>query len=55
MISSLSARPKNHLHTIGRYGILALPNDWVLQHIEALAEPLLQLEDAWENRRLLEV
>jgi len=40
---------------IGRYGILALPRGWVLQHIEILAEPLLQSEDEWEYRRLIEV
>lgn len=40
---------------IGRKGILAIPKEWVLHHIEQLAEPLLQLEDDWEYRRLLEV
>ncbi len=40
---------------IGRYGILAIPRGWVLQHIEDLAEPLLQTDDEWEYRRLFEV
>jgi hypothetical protein len=40
---------------IGRYGIQAIPREWVLQHIEDLAESLLQTEDEWEYRRLLEV
>lgn len=40
---------------IGQYGILTIPKEWVLQHIEHLAEPLLQAEDEWEYRRLFEV
>jgi hypothetical protein len=40
---------------IGRYGILAIPREWVLQHIEDLAESLLQTEDEWEYRCLFEV
>jgi hypothetical protein len=39
----------------GRKALLRLPRDWVLQHIERVAEPLLQLNDEWEYRRLLEV
>jgi hypothetical protein len=40
----------------GRYGIKALPKEWVLAHIEALAEPLLEeATDEWEYCRLLEV
>lgn len=40
----------------GRYGIKALPEEWVLAHIDTLAEPLLQeATDDWEYRRLLEV
>ena len=39
----------------GRRGILSLPIHWTLTHIEAAAEPLLQTNDEWEWRRLLEV
>jgi hypothetical protein len=39
----------------GRQGILSLPRAWILEHIEDLAEPLLQLEDDYEWWRLLEV
>lgn len=39
----------------GRQGILSLPRDWVIQHIEDLAEPLLQADDVYEWRRLMEV
>jgi hypothetical protein len=40
---------------IGRYGLAALPRDCVLQDIESVAEPMLNIGDAWEWRRLLEV
>jgi len=39
----------------GRRGILSLPRAWTVAHIEAAAEPLLQTNDEWEWRRLLEV
>ena len=35
--------------------ILSLPRDWVLQHIEEVAEPLLQEGDYVEYRRFLEL
>ena len=40
---------------IGRYGIAALPREWVLANIESLVEPLLEAGNEWEWRRLLEV
>jgi hypothetical protein len=40
---------------LGRETLLALPRTWLLAHIEALAEPLISLNDEWEFRRLLEV
>ncbi len=40
---------------LGRKALLELPRAWVLQHIERVAAPLLQLHDEWEYRRLLEV
>ena len=40
---------------IERYGIAALPREWVLANIEFLAKPLLEAGDEWEWRRLLEV
>jgi len=39
----------------GKHGILSLPRNWTLEHIEELAEPLLVLEDDWEWWRLMEV
>lgn len=39
----------------GKQAILSLPCAWVLEHIEDLAEPLLELEDDYEWWRLLEV
>ena len=39
----------------GRQGILSLSRPWVLKHIEQVAEPLVQLNEEWEYRRLLEV
>jgi hypothetical protein len=39
----------------GRNGILQLPREWLLTHIEDAAEPLLQTNDPWEWQRLLEV
>jgi hypothetical protein len=41
--------------SLGRMALRALPRDWLLQNIERYAEPLLELEDEWEYRRLLEV
>lgn len=41
--------------TLGRMALLALPREWVVQNIERYAQPLLELEDEWEYRRLLEV
>lgn len=32
----------------GRIGIQALPRKWVLEHIEDVVEPLLQLGDGYE-------
>ncbi|MDP9375151.1 MAG: hypothetical protein M3Q65_22415 [Chloroflexota bacterium] len=40
---------------LGRRAILGLPRAWLLQHLETYAEPLLQLEDEWEYRRLGEI
>ena len=47
----------SHIRNIqlGRVGIWALPTKWVLEHIEEVAEPILQENDEWEYRRLLEV
>ena len=40
---------------LGRRALWGLPRAWVLLHIERCAEPLLELGDEWEYRRLLEV
>jgi hypothetical protein len=41
--------------TLGRTALLALPRVWLLAHIEHYAEPLLQLKEEWEYRRLAEL
>jgi hypothetical protein len=40
---------------LGRTALWAIPRTWLLDHIEAAAEPLLQLEEDWEYRRLIEL
>jgi len=40
---------------LGRMALWALPKQWLLERIGLVAEPLLQLNDDWEYRRLLEV
>ncbi len=40
---------------LGRAALLGLPRGWLLEHIETYAEPLLELEDEWEYRRLGEL
>ena len=40
---------------LGRTALLAIPRAWLLRYIPVVAEPLVQLEDDWEYRRLLEV
>jgi hypothetical protein len=41
--------------TLGRMTLWALPEQWLSEQIESIAEPLLQLNNDWEYRRLLEV
>jgi len=41
--------------SLGRMALLALPRQWVLGTIERTAEALLDWEDDWEYRRLLEL
>ena len=40
---------------LGRTALLALPRAWLLKSIPAVAEPVVQRQDDWEYRRLLEV
>lgn len=40
---------------LGRTAILGVPRVWLLANIERYAEPLLQLQDEWEYRRLGEL
>ncbi len=40
---------------LGRHGLLTLPREWTLLHLDAAVEQQLNLEDAWEYRRLLEL
>lgn len=53
---SLACTPQNaHRIVQGREAVLALPRDWVLQHLQAVATQVLDLSDDWEYRRLLEL
>lgn len=40
---------------LGRHGLLALPREWTLRHLDAAVAEQLNLDDAWEYLRLLEV
>lgn len=40
---------------LGRAALLGLPRAWLLANIEHHADPLLQLQDEWEYRRLGEL
>lgn len=48
-----SANVRNIL--LGRAAAAEIPRDWLLGHIEAVAERTLNLDDEWEYRRLLEL
>jgi len=52
----LACQPQNvGLIVQGRSRVLALPREWVVEHIEPLAISVLNLSDYWEYRRLLEL
>lgn len=52
----LACQPQNAgLIVQGRSRVLALPREWVLEHIEPVATAVLNLSDYWEYRRLLEL
>ena len=52
----LSCQSQNAFNVeLGRNALLALPRTWLLEHIEVAAEPLIQLNNNWEFRRLLEL
>lgn len=40
---------------LGRCGIWSLPKDWTVERIKHIAASMLDLNDEWEYRRLLEV
>lgn len=40
---------------LGRAGLLSLPQYWLLQNIKKVMPRVLNLDDEWEYRRLLEV
>lgn len=51
-----ACQPQNaSLIVQGRSRVLALPREWVLEHIEQVAIAALDLSDYWEYRRLLEL
>ena len=52
----LACQPQNTgLIVAGRERVLAMPREWVLQHLERIALESLDLSDYWEYRRLLEM
>ncbi|MFO0844394.1 MAG: hypothetical protein U0797_18690 [Gemmataceae bacterium] len=52
----LACQPTYVPHIVkGRSQVLALPRDWVLEHMEQAAVEALDLSDYWEYRRLLEL
>ena len=56
VLLTLACQCQNMLNLeLGNAGLLALPRPWLLARIEADAAPLLELDDGWEYRRLLEV
>lgn len=40
---------------LGREAAAEVPRDWILDRVEVIAERVLNLEDEWEYRRLLEL
>ena len=44
-----------HNITLGRMALLNIPRVWLVEHIKAVAEPLVALNEEWEYRRLLEL
>lgn len=55
-VLELACQAQNQLNIdLGRAAIWNMPRAWVLAHIEAAAEFLLQFNDEWEYRRLIEV
>ncbi|MCP4421756.1 MAG: hypothetical protein GY805_34520 [Chloroflexi bacterium] len=52
----LACQSQNSLNIdFGRASLMALPKDWLLENIEGVFEPILQTNDEWEYRRLLEI
>ncbi len=40
---------------LGRTALFSLPRTWLLERIERLSEPLLNVDDEWAYRRLMEI
>lgn len=40
---------------MGRAGLLVIPRNWLLENIKEAIQRVLNLDDEWEYRRLLEV
>jgi hypothetical protein len=52
----LACQAQNILNIeLGRASLVALPRNWLLEKIEEASKPLLDENDEWEYRRLLEV
>lgn len=41
--------------SLGRMGILEMPKEWVMNHIEEIAQENINFEEEWEYRRLVEL
>jgi hypothetical protein len=52
----LACQAQNSLNiNLGRASLMALPKDWLLENIESASKPMMQTNDEWEYRRLLEI
>ena len=52
----MACQPQNaHRILAGRQQVLAFPKTWVIENIEEVATEVLDLNDYWEYRRLLEL
>ncbi len=40
---------------MGRAGLLVIPRNWLLENINEAVQRVLDLDDEWEYRRLLEI
>ena len=52
----LACQAQNSLNiNLGRASLMTLPKDWLLENIESASQPMMNTNDEWEYRRLLEI